>query len=99
MENKNIFLGKLQKQGCYVNNGKYGHFLTCDKKNYKIPEWLNPDEITLPMAERLIAYKKKISEEWLEKQNNNKNDESENETESDNEPIKKDITLTKINKK
>ena len=28
------------------------------KKNYKIPEWLNPDEITLPMAERLIAYKK-----------------------------------------
>ena len=56
------------------------------------PEWLNPDEITLPMAERLIAYKKKISEEWLEKQNNNKNDESENETESDDEPIKKDIT-------
>ena len=62
MENKNIFLGKLQKQGCYVNNGKYGHFLTCDKKNYKIPEWLNPDEITLPMAERLIAFKKKLSD-------------------------------------
>ena len=78
-----------RKQGCYVNNGKYGYFLTCDKKNYKIPEWLNPDEITLDMAERLIAYKKKISEEWLEKQNNNKNDESENETESDKEPIKK----------
>ena len=99
MENKNIFLGKLQKQGCYVNNGKYGHFLTCDKKNYKIPEWLNPDEITLPMAERLIAYKKKISEEWLEKQNNDKNDESENETESDGEPPKKEMILTKINKK
>ena len=47
MENKNIFLGKLQKQGCYVNNGKYGYFLTCDKKNYKIPEWLNPDEVFL----------------------------------------------------
>ena len=99
MENKNIFLGKIQKQGCYVNNGKYGHFLTCDKKNYKIPEWLNPDEVTLDMAERLIAYKKKISKEWLEKQNNNKNDESENETESDKEPLKVDITLTKINKK
>ena len=42
MENKNIFLGKLQKQGCYINNGKYGYFLTCDKKNYKIPEWLKP---------------------------------------------------------
>jgi topoisomerase IA-like protein len=48
MENKNnnIFLGKIEKSGCYVNNGKYGYFLTCGKKNYKIPEWLNPDEVT-----------------------------------------------------
>ena len=101
MENKNIFLGKLQKQGCYVNNGKYGYFLTCDKKNYKIPEWLNPDEITLPMAERLIAYKKKISEVWLEKQNKENvfsKSDSENETESDGEPPKKEMILTKINK-
>jgi topoisomerase IA-like protein len=70
MENKNnIFLGKIEKSGCYVNNGKYGYFLTCGKKNYKIPEWLNPDEVTLDMAKRLIAYKQKISEEWLEKKN------------------------------
>ena len=69
MENKNnnIFLGKIEKKGCYVNNGKYGYFLTCGKKNYKIPEWLEPDEVTLGMAERLIAYKQKMSEEWLEK--------------------------------
>ena len=59
MENKNIFLGKLQKQGCYINNGKYGYFLTCDKKNYKLPEWLKPEEVTLDMAERYIAYKRK----------------------------------------
>ena len=39
MEKKNIFLGKLNKKGCYVNDGKYGYFLTYDKKNYKIPEW------------------------------------------------------------
>ena len=28
MENKNnnIFLGKIEKSGCYVNNGKYGYF-------------------------------------------------------------------------
>ncbi len=27
MENKNnnIFLGKIEKSGCYVNNGKYGY--------------------------------------------------------------------------
>ena len=69
MENKIIisFLEKLKKNGCYVNNGKYGYFLTCGKKNYKIPEWLEPEEVTLSMAKRLIAYKQKISEQWLEK--------------------------------
>jgi topoisomerase IA-like protein len=95
MENKNnnIFLGKLQKQGCYVNNGKYGYFITTahDKKNYKLPEWLNPDEVTLDMAKRLIAYKQKISEEWLEKKNKeNKNDQSDNETSE--EPVVKRLT-------
>ena len=84
MENKNnnIFLGKIEKNGCYVNNGKYGYFLTCGKKNYKIPEWLEPDEITLVMAQRLIAYKQKISEQWLEKNTYN-NNESDNEVDED----------------
>ena len=84
MENKNnnIFLGKIEKNGCYVNNGKYGYFLTCGKKNYKIPEWLEPDEITLVMAQRLIAYKQKISEQWLEQSTNNLN-ESDNEVDED----------------
>ena len=80
--NNNIFLGKIEKNGCYVNNGKYGYFLTCDKKNYKIPEWLEPDEITLDIAKRLIAYKQKISEQWLEKSTNNSN-ESDNEVSED----------------
>ena len=84
MENKNnnIFLGKIEKNGCYVNNGKYGYFLTCGKKNYKIPEWLEPDEVTLVMAQRLIAYKQKISEQWLEKNTYN-NNESDNEVDED----------------
>ena len=94
MENKNnnIFLGKIEKSGCYVNNGKYGYFLTCGKKNYKIPEWLNPDEVSLDMAKRLIAYKQKISEEWLEKKNNTIKDESDDES-SENSIVKK---LTKL---
>ena len=83
MENKNnIFLGKIEKSGCYINNGKYGYFLTCGKKNYKIPEWLEPEEVTLDMAQRLIAYKQKISEEWLEKKNSN-NNESDTEVSED----------------
>ena len=87
--NNNIFLGKIEKAGCYVNNGKYGYFLTCGKKNYKIPEWLNPDEVSLDMAKRLIAYKQKISEEWLEKKNKENKNESDNETSEDTIKIKK----------
>ncbi len=52
-ENKNnIFLGKIEKSECYVNNGKYDYFLNCGKKNYRIPEWLNPqaDEVILDIA-------------------------------------------------
>ena len=91
MENNNIFLGKIEKSGCYVNNGKYGYFLTCQKKNYKIPEWLLPQEVNLEMAKRLIAYKEKISEEWLEKKNKeNKNAESDDETSED--PIYEKLT-------
>ena len=92
MENKNnnIFLGKIEKSGCYVNNGKYGYFLTCGKKNYKIPEWLNPDEVTLDMAKRLIAYKQKISDEWLEKKNNESKNESDDESSED--PVVKKLT-------
>jgi len=87
MENNNIFLGKIEKSGCYINNGKYGYFLTCQKKNYKIPEWLEPEEVTLDMAKRLIAYKQKISEEWLEKKTDIKN-ESDTEVSEDTIKIK-----------
>ena len=88
--NNNIFLGKLEKNGCYVNNGKYGYYLTCNKKNYKIPEFLLPEEVTLDMAKRLIAYKQKISEEWLEKKNKDNKDMSDNETSE--EPVVKRLT-------
>ncbi len=36
------------------------------------------------MARRLIAYKQKISEEWLEKKNKDDKDESDNETSDQN---------------
>ena len=40
------------------------------------------------MAKRLIAYKQKISEQWLEKKNNDNKDESDD----DEDPIYKKIT-------
>ena len=42
------------------------------------------------MAKRLIAYKQKISEEWLEKKNKDKKDTSDNE--SSEEPAVKRLT-------
>ena len=92
MENKNnIFLGKIEKCGCYVNNGKYGYFLTCGKQNYKLPEFLLPEEVTLDMAKCLIAYKQKISQQWLEKQKQKIENGDISDDESSEEPITKKL--------
>ena len=89
-------MAKYKKNGCYVNDGKYGYFLTCDKKNYKIPEWFPHESMTLEIAERLIEYKNKMSQLWLEKGNKNEKSELSVEEESDDEiDINK---LLKINK-
>ena len=87
MEKKNIFLGKLNKKGCYINDGKYGYFLTCDKKNYKIPEWFPHESMTLEIAERYIDYKEK----WIEKQK-----ENEKAKEPDFEEIDDEIDINKL---
>ena len=91
MENNHVFLGKIEKAGCYVNNGKYGYFLTCNKKNYKLPEFLLPEEVTLDMAKRLIAYKQKISQQWLEKRKQKIENGDISDDESSEEPITKKL--------
>ncbi len=54
----------------------------------------------LDMAKRIIAYKNKISEQWLEKKENIQNkSESEDDDNDNEEPPKKEMVLTKINKK
>ena len=50
------------------------------------------------MAKRIIAYKNKISEQWLEKKENIQN-KSESQDDDNDEPPKKEMVLTKINKK
>ena len=65
-KNNNIFLGKLEKDsGCNLNDGRYGYFLTCNEQNYKLPEYILPEEVTLNMAHRIIQYKKKLSKQYL----------------------------------
>jgi topoisomerase IA-like protein len=66
MESENKVIGKINKKKCYLNHGKYGHYLTVDSKNYKVPEWLPPEKMDIDIAERLIEYKIKMSEQWLE---------------------------------
>ena len=72
METDNKALGKIDKKKCYLNNGKYGHYLTLDSKNYKVPEWFPVEKMDIDVAERPIDYKIKMSEQWLESKQTNK---------------------------
>ena len=85
MESENIVLGKIDKKKCYLNNGKYGHYLNHDGKNYKVPEWLAPEKLDIDMAEKLIEYKKKMSTQWCEAKTTIKA-ESESEEEEEETP-------------
>ena len=82
MESESKVLGKINKKKCYLNHGKYGYYLTLDK-NYKVPEWLPPDKMDIDIAERLIEYKIKMSEQWLESKPIKKKVESDSESEEE----------------
>ena len=86
MESESKVLGKINKKKCYLNHGKYGHYLTFDSKNYEVPEWLPVDKMDIEIAERLIEYKIKMSEQWLESKPIKKKVESDSESE-DEPPI------------
>ncbi len=60
MESENIVTGKINKKKVYLNNGKYGYDLSCDGKNYIVPEWFPVDKFDIDVAERLIEYKKNV---------------------------------------
>jgi topoisomerase IA-like protein len=97
MESDNIVIGKINKKKVYLNNGKYGHYLSCDGKNYKVPEWFPVDKFDIDVAERLIEYKKKMSEMYCEESSkkptktnkSSKKEESESEEEESPKPSKK----------
>jgi len=99
MDNNNsVVVGKINKKKCYLNNGKYGHYITYDTKNYKVPEWFPADKMDIDVAERLIEYKKKMSELWLDdtkKPKASKKEESSDEDDTDEEVIIKPSKLKK----
>ena len=87
MEFESKSLGKINGKKCYINNGKYGFYLSHDAKNYKIPDWFPHEPMSLAIAERLIEYKKKMSEQWMV--DKAKKDESSDEEEAPKLTIKK----------
>ena len=100
MDNNNsVVIGKINKKKCYLNNGKYGHYITYDTKNYKVPEWFPVDKMDIDVAERLIEYKKKMSELWLDDTKkpkaNKKEESSDDEDDTDEEVIIKPSKLKK----
>ena len=89
MDSDNIVIGKINKKKCYLNNGKYGHYLNHDGKNYKVPEWFPVDKFDVDIAERLIEYKKKMSELWLSDSKKPIKTTKKNDSESDEEEAPK----------
>ena len=99
MESENIVIGKINKKKCYLNDGKYGHYLSYDGKNYKVPEWFPVDKFDIDIAERLIEYKKKMSEMYCEPKPTIKTTiKSIIDSESDEEEAPKIETKKKSNK-
>jgi len=65
--------------------------LTLDSKNYKVPEWFPIDKMDIKIAENLIEYKLKMSEQWLDSKPNKKKvaaTATKNESDSDDDDDK-----------
>ena len=77
MEIKNNNLGKFDKKAIYLNHGKYGYFLTHNKINYKIPEWVPHEKIDLELASNYIDYKIKWNEKIKSENEGPKEDSSD----------------------
>ena len=81
MESKNNNLGKFDKKAIYLNHGKYGYFLTHNKINYKIPEWVPHEKIDLELASNYIDYKIKWNEKIKSENEEPKEDPLDKESE------------------
>ena len=64
-------------------------YLTHDSKNYKVPDWFPHEKMDLEIADRLIEYKKKMSEQWMADKVKLKKEESDDEEEEPKLEIKK----------
>ncbi len=63
-----------------------------ENKTISYLNFLLPDEVTLDMAKRLIAYKQKLSQQWLEKRKEKLENGDFSDNESSEEPITKKLS-------
>ena len=73
MSNSDTVLGKINSKKCYINEGKYGHYLTHESKNYKIPEWFPAEKWISTLLKGLLNIKRKclsngVNQNLLQKQ-------------------------------
>ncbi len=53
-----IWKGKINKKKCYLNDGKFAHYLNYVGKTCKVPDWFPVDKFDIDIAKSLIKYKK-----------------------------------------
>lgn len=52
-----IPIGSHNGNSIYLYFGKYGYYLKYDGKNFSLPKWVDPDELDLCGAVKIIEYK------------------------------------------
>ena len=51
----NTAIKTFEAEGIRVLNGRYGVYISYDKKNYKIPKDIVPQDITLEQAKEIVS--------------------------------------------
>jgi DNA topoisomerase-1 len=51
---KNKEIKKFEKENIFVLNGRFGPYISYNKKNFKIPKNLLPEELTLEDCQKII---------------------------------------------
>ena len=57
MENINPYVGKIEENPVFLNNGKYGWYLNYNDKLYSVPESFQSKKFDIKSAKKIIDWK------------------------------------------
>jgi DNA topoisomerase-1 len=72
---RNKYIKTFEKEGIQILNGRWGPYISFEKKNYKIPKETDPKELTVADCKKIIGEtgtKKKTSRKKTIKSNHKK---------------------------